>query len=1028
MSIRRDSLKIYQTRVNYFLNWLQNFGILSDSAPLSAKISVTDEPVPFADRLKGKYREAKLGEQWGREWQSAWLHVTGSVPREWKGRDVVLHLGLNGESCLFDSSGCPIYGMTNGSVFAKNYGKDMCRLYEPCKGGEKVDLWIEAAANNLFGVARDQNTTRNCPTRHGHMQAKLDYLSLRVLETEVWHLMLDLEVLYHLYSSLPENTPRRNRILEAASAAIDVFHENPANAKAAREVLRPALESRANASDVKVAAVGHAHIDTGWLWPVRETIRKCARTFSSQLDLMKRYPGYVFGASQPQLYDFVKKRYPALYAKIKVAVKEGRWEPQGGMWVEADCNVISGESMVRQILHGKNFYMDEFGFDVKNLFLPDVFGYSANLPQILRRSGIDYFITQKISWSDINEFPHNTFNWRGIDGEEVLVHFPPENSYNSNMLPSMLLPGQTRFKENGYVDEMLSLYGIGNGGGGPKEEHVERALRARNLEGCPKVKMGRLDDFLKRLERFRPQLPTWVGELYLELHRATLTTQARNKRYNRLLEHRLRNVEMLYSCLPLSAYPAAEMDYMWKKLLINQFHDIIPGSSIHMVYETSWKEYEECLATLDELTVKAQKRLFKPAKDALTLFNPLSCAYAGAVALPAEWKGAAALDAAGNEVPTQAEDGSVCATVRIPPQGFVTLRKGRGRAAAAPRGNGLVLENALVRYEFTREGRLCRAFDKEAEREVLAEGKEGNLFTLYYDRPNNYDAWDVDLHYEHSACEHARCTTAEFAHDGDVRQVLRFEFAVGNSTIRQEVTLEADAKRLDFKTKVKWYEMHRMLRVAFPTAIRAEQASFEIQYGYLKRNTHRNTSWDVAKFEVVGHRYVDLSDNCYGVALLNDCKYGHKVLDGVIDLNLLRAPRDPDPDADLGEHEFTYAFLPHLGALDESCVFDEAAKLNQRPLPFAGVAAAGVELPCALESDGISLEVLKKAEKENCLVARLVEKRGRDSAGTFRVGAGIARIVETDLMEWKDLKRHRGRELELALKPFELRTFKLYLK
>ena len=1023
--MRREKTRVYEDRVSRFLDRLQGGLVFDGRIPLKAEYCRSEDQAPFGKRLDGTFEEITQGEVWGQAWDSAWFHITGMVPAGWKGRKVVAHLGFGGEACVFDDDGCPVYGLSNGSVFKVHFGKDVYFLYDVCEGGEAVDLWVETAANGLFGIKREADPSRNMPQRHGRYEGRVTDLELCVFDEGMWHLMHDVRVLDSVMRALPESLPRRNRILRVINKAIDAYADNRDNVRDTRAILKPLLESPANASDLKVTAVGHAHIDTAWLWPVSESIRKCARTFSSQIALMEQYPDYVFGASQAQLYEFVKEHYPALYEKIRAYVKEGRWEVQGGMWVEADCNVISGESMVRQFVHGKNYFMDEFGVDVKNLWLPDVFGYSAAMPQILKKAGVDYFLTQKISWSQFNRFPHNTFLWRGIDGTETLTHFPPEDTYNSELLPKDMYDTQIRFKENSLVDEFICLYGIGDGGGGPKEDHVERGLRMRNLEGCPKVSFGRADDFFERLDTYRDDLETWVGELYLELHRGTLTTQARTKLGNRRLEQKLRDTEFICSCLPLDRYPGADMDRIWKTLLINQFHDIIPGSSIHKVYEVTEREYDECLTRCNELIGTAADSLLDTDTDSLVLYNSLSYEYTAPIVLPESWQGSGVEDEHGEHLPVQTGTDGVVALAPVPPQSFMTLKKAGEIEEAVPL-SGTVLENEVVRYDFAEDGTITGAFDKEAGRDILVGDEKGNLLSLYEDRSNNWDAWDVDIFYEDQLLETARPVTVEPLGIGPVRQGLKFNLSIGASSIEQKIYLAINSKRLDFETNVDWQELHRMLRVSFPTTVRTNQAGFDIQYGYVKRNTHNNQSWDMAQFEVAAQRYADLSDHDYGVALINDCKYGHKVKDHVLDLNLLRAPNNPDPDADLGRHTFIYSLLPHTGGLIESGVMAEAAMLNQKPVVLEGYRTGNAVPPCTLKSDGISLEVVKKAEKEDCLVIRLVETRGRISTGALTVADRTATLVETNLMEWtEEGETSCAQDIELTLKPFEIRTYKI---
>lgn len=1001
--------------------------IIRDSVLMKAEFRHCPEPVPFKERLNGTYQPITEGTVWGHTWESAWFHLTAEVPHHWAGLKVVANLEFNGEGLVVLPDGKILQGISNHSYFDPVFTRDLVDLLNSAQGGEKVELWVETAANGLFGVSRTPDLPVGDPKRHGYCEGKVNRIRLSIFDSMMWGLRLDIHTLREMLNVLPPKSVRYARILRCLGRAADAFGDNPAQAAQAREILQTELALPAEASALTAYAVGHAHIDTGWLWPVRETIRKCARTFANQLRLIDRYPGYVFGASQPQHYAFVKKHYPELYERIRARVADGRWECQGAMWVEADCNIISGESMVRQILHGKNFFRDEFGVETKNVWLPDVFGYSASMPQMLRRAGIDFFVTQKISWSQYNQFPHTTFTWRGIDGSEVITHFPPEGNYNSYLGPETLCRGAERFQEKGYIPGFLSLFGIGDGGGGPHEEQIERGLRQANLEGSPKLRFGAAQDFLDTLPAYADELPVWSGELYLEVHRGTLTTQARTKRNNRLLENRLRQVEYLCSLRSLASYPQAALDRIWKTVLINQFHDIIPGSSIRKVYEQTEREHGECLAECDQLIRQAAVGLFDPDSDSLVLVNVLSFEYQRPVVLPESWNGCSVcMD--GGKLPVQNEAGRAVVLVSIPAHSSVTLtRQTAVLPAKLPPNDALILENELVRYAFSAEGRLTEAWDKECQRSILAPGGSGNVFSMYVDLPNNYDAWDIDDGYENMVLAHAESRSARCVADGPVRRSLHFELSIGQSSITQTVHLAKNSKRLDFETLIDWNEKHHMLRTAFETDVQAEQAACDIQYGYINRPTHRNTSWDVARFEVAAQRYVDLFGNDYGVALLNDCKYGHKLLGNVIDLNLLRSPTDPDPDADQGTHVFTYSLLPHAGRLIDSTVIAEAAQLNMPPVCLEAFRDSGRgRLPVQVSGEGVSLEVVKKAEKEEVLILRLVEIRGcRSRCEIAPVESGLT-LVETDLMEWGDaVQAPLTASVQIDLKPFEIRTFKL---
>jgi alpha-mannosidase len=770
-------------------------------------------------------------------------------------------------------------------------------------------------------------------------------------------------------------------------------------------------------------AVGHAHIDAAWLWPMRESIRKCGRTFASQLYYLKEYKDYVFGASQAQLYAFTREHYPELYQEIKDYVAEGRWEIQGGMWVEADCNIISGESMVRQFVHGKNFFRDEFGVDVKNLWLPDVFGYSAAMPQILKKSGCDYFLTQKISWNQFNQFPYHSFFWQGIDGNKVLTHFPPESNYNSPLEPEHLVKARNQYKENYLAPLFLTLFGMGNGGGGPKSETIENGLRAADVEGCPKVKFGRADDFFTQLEKYSELLPSWVGELYLEFHRGTLTSQGKSKLLNRRCEQILALTEFVCSCLPLDEYPDSELDKAWKTVLTNQFHDIIPGSSIREVYAVSEEELAGVLKLCEKLQTEAARKLLQADSQAITVVNTLSYPYTHAVRLPASWSNCEVFDENMSLIPTQSEDnGEVWGIGNFMPQSFTTLRRGKAVETQAKLVDTLVLENDLIRYEFNRNAHLISAFDKEAQRELIGKAG-GNHLKLYVDRPHEWDAWDIDFDYEEHFLEEAIVTGISKAGIGKVRQTLRFELKVGASVLSQQMILSANSKRLDFVTVVQWREQHHMLRVNFDTTIDAPEAICDIQYGYVKRPTHTNTSWDFARFEVAAQRYVDISGPDGGVAMLNDCKYGHHLSSGALNLNLLRSPTSPDEIADQGEHTFTYSLLPHNGNFINSNVMPEAACLNRPPAVWEGALSAA--MPCqVVKRSGVTLEVLKKAEKSNHRMIRCVENNGSNSSITLRF-SDAKTLLETNLIEWEQLGEIyvENHLVTLNFKPFEIRTF-----
>jgi alpha-mannosidase len=988
-----------------------------------AEYAWSKEATPFNEKSKLKYKPIKKDANWGKKWESAWFHLKGEIPKSWKGKTIVAELDFSGEGLIYNAKGDALQGITSGAIWDPNFLRKHFIISDKCKGGEKINLWVEAAANHIFGIYQDPDPSINNPKRHGWFDAKVKQVEFGIFDPALWHLCLDVQTLLGLIEKLEIDSVQRSRIIKILSDALIILGDDYSKVNEARKILKKELNKKASASDLNVTAIGHAHIDTGWLWPVKETIRKCARTFSTQLALMRKYPKYKFGASQPQHYQFVKDHYPKIYSEVKKAVKKGQWELQGGMWVEADCNLISGESMVRQILHGKNFFMDEFSVNVNNLWLPDVFGYSAALPQILQKTGIKYFLTQKLSWSQFNEFPHHTFNWRGIDGSEILTHFPPENTYNSTLETSSLIPAQKNFKEKDKIDEFISLFGVGNGGGGPKPEHIEFGLRAKNLESVPKLKFGTAKNFFDRLSKYESKLETWVGELYLELHRGTLTTHAPVKRNNRKLEWKIRATEILWSCNNIKKYPSKELDKTWKKILINQFHDIIPGSSINLVYQTTYKEYEEIHNNLDALISKAGENLFKKSEDHFVLANTLSCFWDGPYEIPNSFNGFKIFDEQNNQVPMQKTSNGICIDVNIPPLSFSTYKIEKSSKIKLNKNESLTLENDLIKYKFNKKGNLTSAYDKELKTQLI--DKTGNILSLYEDRPNDWDAWDIDFFYRDMLLENAKLNNYSIDSSGSIKNSINFTLTVGKSSIKQNISLGNHSKKLNFITKVDWKESHKMLRVKFPVKVQSDTASFDIQYGYVKRNTHRNTSWDKAKFEVLGHKYADLSNNDFGVALMNDCKYGYMVHDNTIDLNLLRAPKNPDPDADQGIHHFTYSFLPHSGDLINSNVINESTKLNQSPIMFDKV-RANVSMPISLKGDNIELSVLKKAEKENDLIVRVYETHGTHTKGKLSTKGHIS---ECDMMEWDKVNRKsfKKSDINFKLAPFEIKTFRVKL-
>ena len=1019
--MNKKETAIIVSRIEQWNNRLKDY-FIEDRTALTSKYAWSKNAVPFSEKNKLKYKPITKGKSWGKEWDSAWFCLNGSIKKEWRGKKIIADLDFSGEGLVYDPKGKEIQGITNASIWDHNFVRTRVLIPKTCIKNNEVEIWVETAANSLFGIFVDVDPEQDNPKRHGTFDAKVETIDIGIFREDIWHLYLDVRILLGLIEKLEKDSTQRLRIINSLNQAVIAFKDDKKDANSSRNILSTELNKRASSSELKVAAVGHAHIDTGWLWPVKETIRKCARTFTTQLDLIERYPDYVFGASMPQHYQFMKDFYPSIFKRIKAAVKKGQWELQGGMWVEADCNLISGESMVRQLLYGKIFFKKEFGVNVDNLWLPDVFGYSAALPQILKQAEIDYFLTQKISWNQFNDFPHQTFNWRGIDGTEILTHFPPENTYNSELDTKFLMPAQKTFKEKDKLNEFMSLFGVGDGGGGPKPENIELGKRLKNLEGAPKVSFDHAKNFFRRLNRKKNQLETWVGELYLELHRGTLTTHGLVKKQNRKLENKLKAVEFLWSNCDLKNYPQNDLDEAWKKLMINQFHDIIPGSSINLVYKNTHKEYEGIHKTCDKLLNKSASILFKKDKNSFTLVNSLSYHFKGVVKIPHKYKGYQIISDDKISLATQQVNKDLVCFVDLEPFSFKTFSKGQKEKSKTVNHSSLVLENNYVKYEFHKDGTLKSAYDKELKLNFL--GSNGNVLSLYEDRPLNWDAWDIDFYYKDSLLETSKVERIEKVRAGVVNSSLNISYTIGNSTIKQHISLSNHSKRLDFNTSVDWKEKHKMLRVHFPTTITNEQATFDIQYGHVKRNTHKNTSWDKAKFEVVGHKYADLSNNDYGVALMNDCKYGYSIFDNTIDLNLLRSPNNPDADADIGYHEFVYSFYPHNKDLIRSNVIEESTLLNHSPIIFEGYKNLSTSSTITYKGKGIEITAFKKSEYKNEIIIRTVETLGRNSEGNIYLDG---EITETNLLEQKNINKPKRikEKYFLKLKPFEIKTYKI---
>lgn len=1004
----------YKQSVNLFKDKVEQ-AIYKKISELEIKAYITAEPVPFESKTSGKYIEPKIGKTWGKLWDCAWFNFTGTVPNEGIGKNIVLLIDINGEACIFDKEGCPVQGLTNvNSEFDFSLGKPGKRVVDFLKkasGGEKIDIWADAGCNDLFGKYQDSG--------------KIKEANIAILNIEMRGLYYDIEVLLELMNKLPESSARHQRILFALYDAFNIMKNyNEKEAISSREVLSVELNKRCGDESLNVSAIGHAHIDLAWLWPLRETIRKGARTFSTVLKNMDIYPDYVFGASQPQLYFWMKKSYPKLYEKIKERIAEGRWEAQGGMWVEADTNVTGGESLVRQLLYGKKFFKEEFNKDIRELWLPDVFGYSGALPQILKKSGIDYFMTIKLSWSEYNSFPHHTFKWEGIDGSQVLAHMPPEGTYNSSAAPRAIIDAEKNFKDNGVSENCLMLFGIGDGGGGPGEEHLERLAREKNLNGLLPVKQEPSIDFFDRIQKDSHKYKTWVGELYLEKHQGTYTTQARSKMFNRKMEFALRELEyasVLAQIFSGKNYPQEEIEVIWKEVLLYQFHDILPGSSIKRVYDESVNRYGYLLKKTLELTETAYKSLLtdesllkevaydslseNKADNVFAIINSLSFDREEWINIKGNW-----------------------CKILVPSMSEHFIQSGDfNNNVFNLVANKLILENDLVKLTFDEDGSLKSVYDKENCREALDLKSKANVLTVYEEVLG--DAWDFSPICYDKPQEKFNLITSEAYTDGP-KAILKQIYEYNSSRLEQRIVLTEGSRRIDFITKVDWNENGKMLRTSFPVNVYTNEVTCDIQFGSIKRPNHDNTSWDMAKFEICAHKWVDMSQYDYGIALLNDSKYGHRVKDNVLDLNLLRSTSFPGECADIGNHEFTYSLYPHSGNFVEGRVVKVAYELNS---PLNSVKLNCSELLAKkevsflkLSNDNIIAESFKKAEYNDDIILRLYESSGSSSKTKLEFGFSPKKIKLVSLMEESVTDTSfNSNTNELQFKPFEIHTLRI---
>lgn len=1015
--------------------------------PLRAEIrELGGEPVTYETAMDGEYRPVAEGDAWGRPWDTAWFRIEGEVPVDWAGSEVVALVDLSFEEEEgFGREG--LVWMNGKPVIAVSRNRKAIPLLNRAEGGEQMAFAIEAAANPAA-----EWHWGGTPHGGGAAEKRLfGVKTLRLAERDemVFQLLIDFRVCREAMRELAPGSMRRERLrrtLDQVCRCMEVG--TTAWVPEVRDLLRPMLDCCNGSTAHRVTAVGHAHIDTAWCWPLRETIRKCARTFSTALAYMERYPDYRFSCSQPVQYLWMKEHYPDIYAGIRDAVRRGQWEVIGSMWVEPDCNIPSGESLVRQILHGKRFFEQEFGVEPRDLWLPDVFGYSAALPQILKRAGIDWFLTQKISWNDTNRFPHHSFLWEGIDGTRIFSHFPPADTYNGRLTAAEIAHGERQFAPKDRASMSLLPFGQGDGGGGPTIEMIERARRWKDFEGMPRVEMGTVRGFFEEAEAEIEEAPLWRGELYLEMHRGTYTSQGWNKWMNRHCELLLRDAEFFQAVASvvapgelLEADPcpdrtvwdlaghgpdkdgqptAMAMDRAWKLLLLNQFHDILPGSSIGWVYEDSRRDHGvvEAIATAvrDAAITAVLKAISADGPQEATMaFNTLGHARCEVVTCN---DGSLAVA----EVPS-------CGYAMVAPDQAGVVPAGMAAVQAVEEAGRVRISNGLVECVIAADGGVDSVVDLESSREVL-DGR-GNEFHLLRDYPNHWNAWDIDQPAMDDYEVLGGVDRIDLLERGPLQAVVELERRFGASRMCQRIVLRAGSRRIDFETVLDWRERHRVLKAAFPVAIRSEHVTCEIQFGHVRRPVHRNTSWDAARFEVCAQRWIDLSEGDFGVALMNDGRFGHDIQGNMMRLTLAKGAHAPDPDADLGEHRFTYSLYPHPDAGPRGGVVEAALELNVplhvRPAGGGGSAPTSHSW-LTVDRPGIMVEAFKVAEDGEGLIVRCCEALGSRGRAMVHLGLKTGPLEEADLLERPVATNAGSMDDPIAFQPFEIRTFRIGTK
>lgn len=1024
------------------------------------KLCITEKvPVRSYKRMEGKmeggavcdttdWEDCSIEENWNTLDSHRWYRTSITIPASMDQKNVefLITTGREGE---WDATNPQMVFYLNGKLIqGVDVNHRRMKISSCAKAGEVYEIALLAYSGTVPGdlIIHTDLITVDPITEKTYYDFLIPVKTARLLKNSD----------YENYRRILVKLGPAANALDLRDPYSDSYYEGLARAE---EILKEEFYTNVNESAPLVSAIGHTHIDIAWLWTVSQTREKAVRSFSTVLELMRRYPDYRFMSSQPILYQFVKEQEPELYEEIKERVKEGRWEVDGAMWLESDCNLPAGESLVRQVMKGEQFFEDEFGMRSKTLWLPDVFGYSAAIPQILKKCGIPYFLTTKIAWNQFNQLPNDTFIWKGIDGSDVFVFMPTTCDYDKTLglnisftdtrntttytgivNPNMTLGTFKRFQNRDLTENTLMLFGFGDGGGGPTLEMLEEADRLKyGMPGIPRLVQEPERLFMDRIHdeiAGKPDMPVWDGELYFEYHRGTLTSMGKNKRNNRKSELLYEQLETLASIGETDGidYPSETIQAGWDTILLNQFHDIIPGSSVEAVYDQTDIEYAKILSEgtekRDSIAEKlAQKNASATETKSIFVFNTQGFERDSVVKVEHADPGYLAVkDEQGEITPVQYDaDGNLYFQAKgLPSVGYASYELLMEKQEEKPYTWDGTFENAWYIVKFNDKLQITSLIEKETGCEMMAEGEIGNHIVSYEDRPMNWDNWDLDYYYQRKPYESDEVSPWIVKENGPVRLVIANTLRFSKSTVEQEVILYPDQPRIDFHTNVDWRNHHVLLRVNFPTQLNATKASYEIQYGNVERETTHNHSWDSAKFEVCAHKWADLSEEGMGLSLINDCKYGHSIKDGVLGLTLIKSGIYPNVNADIGHHEFTYSIYPHAGRWKDAKTVEMAYDLNVPVI--AKVINGKVESKSFISTDkkNIFFEVLKKAEDGDGYILRLYENENVRGRFSVRVMEQIKTVQECDLLERPvgDIRPCNGSFTD-TIKPYEIKTYRL---